>query len=165
MNPYNVPGWDDAWQNLWNQRFADTELEPGRVMTVQRNLCRVACAGDERLLTLSGRMMREMDAGAAVVAVGDFVAVRRAAGGGVIEGLLPRRTAFSRPDGFSAQGVQVMCANIDILFIVQALGHDYNPRRMERYLTAAWDSGAVPVLVLNKADTDRKSTRLNSSHT
>jgi len=88
-----------------------------------------------------------------VVAVGDFVAVRRAPGGGVIEALLPRRTAFSRPDGFSAQGVQVMCANIDVLFIVQALGHDYNPRRMERYLTAAWDSGAVPVLVLNKADT------------
>jgi ribosome biogenesis GTPase len=47
---------------------------------------------------------------------------------------------------------QVLAANIDTVFLVSGLDGDYNVRRLERYVTVAWDSGAVPVIVLNKAD-------------
>src|SRR5262249_14246497 len=89
-------------------------------------------------------------------AVGDWVAADlRGDGTATIHVVLPRRTKFSRKE---ASGVsdrtrgQVVAANVATVFIVQALGHDLNARRLERYLTMAWESGARPVVVLTKAD-------------
>jgi ribosome biogenesis GTPase len=70
----------------------------------------------------------------------------------VIEAVLPRRTAFTRKEAWRRTVEQVVAANIDTVFLTTAFGPDLNPRRIERYLTASWDSGADPVIVVNKAD-------------
>jgi ribosome biogenesis GTPase len=87
-------------------------------------------------------------------AVGDWVVARtlpdeRKA---LIEAVLPRRSAFTRKEAWQRTVEQVVAANVDTVFLVSAFAHDLNPRRTERYLTAAWESGAEPVIILNKAD-------------
>jgi ribosome biogenesis GTPase len=83
-------------------------------------------------------------------AVGDWVVLRE--DGPVIERVLERRTTLSRKLPGSEASEQVLAANIDVLFIVSGLDHDYNPRRLERYVVIAREAGARPVIVLNKAD-------------
>ncbi|GAB4216519.1 MAG: ribosome small subunit-dependent GTPase A [Synechococcales cyanobacterium] len=85
--------------------------------------------------------------------MGDWVALRPInASQGVIEAILPRRSQFSRQAAGHSTQEQVVAANIDTVFLVSGLDGDFNVRRLERFLTAAWDSGARPVMVLNKAD-------------
>jgi ribosome biogenesis GTPase len=83
-------------------------------------------------------------------AVGDWVTLRE--GGLVIERVLQRRTTLSRRQPGREASQQVLAANVDVVFIVSGMDHDYNPRRLERYLAVARESGARPVIVLNKAD-------------
>jgi ribosome biogenesis GTPase len=78
-----------------------------------------------------------------------------AADEGALEALLPRRSRFSRKVAGETTEEQVVAANIDTVFLVSGLDHDFNLRRIERYLTTAWNGGARPVLVLNKADSSR----------
>ena len=87
-------------------------------------------------------------------AVGDWVVARPLNGErkAVIEAVLPRRSAFTRKEAWERTVEQVVAANVDTVFLVSAFRHDLNPRRTERYLTAAWESGAEPVIVLNKVD-------------
>jgi ribosome biogenesis GTPase len=66
--------------------------------------------------------------------------------------VLPRRTKFSRKTPWLKAEEHILVANVDTVFLVAGLDQDFNPRRMERYLTAAWDSGADPVVVLTKLD-------------
>jgi ribosome biogenesis GTPase len=73
-------------------------------------------------------------------------------GTATIHAVLPRRTAFVRRAADSVQTVQVIAANIDVVFVVTSMNADLNPRRLERYLAAAWQSGARPVVVLTKSD-------------
>jgi len=70
----------------------------------------------------------------------------------MIHAILPRRSKFSRKVAGIKTEEQVVAANVDTLFLVSGLDGDFNPRRIERYLTAAWDSGARPVVILNKLD-------------
>jgi ribosome biogenesis GTPase len=114
---------------------------------------------------LSGRLRH--DAGeAGHPAAGDWVALSANAGDGTatIHAILPRRTAFVRRAADSVQTLQVIAANIDVVFIVTSMNADLNPRRLERFLAAAWQSGAHPVLVLTKADLceqpERKATEI-----
>lgn len=84
---------------------------------------------------------------------GDFVLIRHnSLGDSVITQTLPRRSFFARKNPTLGQGEQAVAANFDSVFIMQSLNLDFNPRRLERYLTLAWQSGAVPVVVLTKAD-------------
>lgn len=78
---------------------------------------------------------------------------------------LPRKTCFSRLDPSSAgHREQAVAANFDYVFIMQSLNYDFNPRRLERYLTLAWQSGAVPAVILTKADlTDDCSEQLRAA--
>ena len=69
-----------------------------------------------------------------------------------IRAVLPRKSRFSRRAAGNPTEEQVVAANIDVVFLVSGLDQDFNPRRIERYLVTAWDSGATPVIVLNKAD-------------
>jgi ribosome biogenesis GTPase len=80
--------------------------------------------------------------------VGDWVAYA----GGLIHGVLPRRTAFVRRAAGNETVEQVLAANIDTVFLVMAFYRDLNPRRLERYLALAWESGADPAIVLTKLD-------------
>jgi ribosome biogenesis GTPase len=81
--------------------------------------------------------------------VGDWVILRE---GSVISEVLPRRTQLSRKEPGKRMREQVLAANMDLLFVVSGLDRDYNPRRLERYLVLAHESGARPVILLNKAD-------------
>lgn len=91
--------------------------------------------------------------------VGDWIVLRRDDEVGIIEALLPRKTAVSRKVASGRKRKsggqmreQVIAANMDVIFIVTGLDQDYNIRRIERYLSLVWSSGASPVVVLNKAD-------------
>ena len=85
--------------------------------------------------------------------VGDWVAARMVAPGqAIVEAVLPRRTCFSRRAAGRREEEQPLAANIDLVFLVCGLDGDFNLRRLERYLTLAAESGASPVVVLNKAD-------------
>ena len=93
---------------------------------------------------LPGRLLH---AGVAA-AVGDWVALE----GSTIVRVLPRRTALVRQAAGRETRAQVLAANVDVAFVVTSLGPDLEPRRLERYLTLVWESGASPAIVLTKAD-------------
>lgn len=140
-----------GWGPHFAAAFAPYEargLLPARVAAQHR--------GGFELLTEAGRL-RGVPAGglAALPAVGDWVAAARVARErkAVVEAVLPRRTAFVRSDPWSGEE-EVVAANVDTAFVVTALGRDFSPRRLERYLAAAHDSGAQPAVILNKADLD-----------
>jgi ribosome biogenesis GTPase len=124
-----------------------------------RELARVSFAAHEQYrVYLENGEFEAVPAGrlrweAELPAVGDWVAARRVdAALALIEAVLPRRTAFSRRSAGSAQAEQIVAANIDVALIVCGLDHDFNLRRLERYLVLTRESGAQPVVVLNKAD-------------
>ena len=142
-------GWDAFFEDAFEPYAADN-LIPARVSARHHGPC--------ELLTENGRM-GGLPAGKLsdeeLPAVGDWVAARPVQGErkAIIEAVLPRRTSFSRKEAFQRTREQVVAANVDTVFIVTAFGFDLNPRRLERYLTAAWDSGSAPVIVVNKLDT------------
>lgn len=88
--------------------------------------------------------------------MGDWVAVEPAASDDqtIIQAVLPRRSKFARglASKTPAEKERLIAVNVDTLFLVTGLDDNYNLRRLERYVTLAWDSGARPVIVLNKAD-------------
>ena len=123
------------------------DLRFARIVEEQRGLYRIA--GDaEGWAEVSGRFRHEAAHAADFPAVGDWVGVD----GGIIHVRLERRGTVSRAAAGRAVDQQVVAANVDIIFLVTALTQDLNTRRLERYLTMVWDAGAVPVVVLNKAD-------------
>src|SRR6185436_12248254 len=97
---------------------------------------------------LSGRFRHEALEREDLPVVGDWVAIRDS----VIHRMLPRRTAFIRNAAGKTTEAQVVAANIDVVWLVASLDRDFNVRRLERYLTATQSSGALPVIVLTKAD-------------
>ncbi|EHQ36278.1 ribosome small subunit-dependent GTPase A [Methanoplanus limicola] len=89
-----------------------------------------------------------------IPAVGDFVVIlnQPETGTRMIVDILPRRSILTRGAAGEGNTEQVIAANLDIVFIVTAAGSDFNPRRLERYLTIVHASGAKPVIVINKSD-------------
>jgi ribosome biogenesis GTPase len=152
----------DSWLEAlgWGEPFASAlephvgqGREPGRVVAEDRGLYLVATARGEIRAGISGRF--RFDAGgnpAAFPAVGDWVALDVREDGGTIQGLLPRRTAFSRLGAGRETYTQVLGANVDLVFVVTSLNRDFNVRRLERFLSAVWESGARPIVILSKAD-------------
>lgn len=95
-------------------------------------------------------------------AVGDWVVVDPRSGSGppwVVAVVLDRRSALTRGVGEDARDGQVMAANVDVVAVVTGLDRPLNLRRLERELVLAWDSGAHPLIVLNKAGWNRPATR------
>jgi ribosome biogenesis GTPase len=127
---------------------ARSGLEPARVVVVQRDSYVVNDGTCEAAAELSGQMLQSAGSAADLPTVGDWVLLRC----GVIEHVMPRRTMLSRKAAGEETREQVLAANIDIVFIVSGLDGDLNLRRLERYLVIALESGAEPVIVLNKAD-------------
>jgi ribosome biogenesis GTPase len=139
-----------GWNTEWEERFAPLHadgLEPGRVVVQQRGLLTVATAAGERGAEVGGRLHRDAGPGGLPVA-GDWVALR----GGRIEAVVERRTSFVRRAPDQETLAQVVAANVDVALVVAALPDAVNLRRLERYVTTAWDSGATPVVVLTKVD-------------
>lgn len=113
----------------------------------------VDATGASRAAQSSGRL-RHTAAATELPAVGDWVAIAAPAGGdtAIIHAVLPRRTCLVRRAAGRADREQVVAANVDTLFVITSANADASPRRIERYLTAAWDSGAAPVIVVSKID-------------
>jgi ribosome biogenesis GTPase len=111
-------------------------------------------AGGELRAAVSGRFRHEAgNDTSAFPAVGDWVAIEEsAAGDTVIQAVLLRRSALVRQASGKRTQAQVVGANLDVVFVVASLNADLNVRRLERYVTAAWESGAEPVILLSKAD-------------
>jgi len=125
---------------------------PARVAAGHGRLCRVLTEAGELMAEPLGRLRRESPA-AGLPVTGDWVVVRPLDDEqAVVLAVLPRRTVFSRKAAGVETAEQVVAANVDTVFLVLGLDGDYNPRRLERYLVLAWESGARPVVVLNKAD-------------
>jgi ribosome biogenesis GTPase len=129
-------------------------LVPGRVVLEHTHIYRVITERGETLARVSGRLRHQADARSDFPAVGDWVAVEPGAedSDARIHAVLPRRSRFSRRAAGNPTEEQIVAANIDTVFLVGGLDRDFNPRRIERYLQVAADSGASPVIVLNKAD-------------
>ena len=144
-------GWGDDFEAAFAPHAA-AGLEPARVGTQSHGLYRLLSPGREHRAELAGRL-RHGGSTDDLPAVGDWVAADlRPDGTGTIHAVLPRRTKFSRKEVAERTREQVVAANVDTVFLVSALGRDLNVRRLERYLTTAWESGAQPVIVLTKAD-------------
>lgn len=127
----------------------------GRVISQYKDLYKVVTESGELAAEISGKLRFAARYLSDYPAVGDFVMLDRnddAAGNAIIHHILTRKSAFIRKAAGTANEEQVVAANIDTVFICMALNNDYNLRRVERYLGIAWDSGAVPVIVLTKAD-------------
>ncbi len=146
-------GWDEQWARLFTERAA-ADLLPARVAIEFNHIYRVMTADGELQAQHAGRLLHRATGRHELAAVGDWVAVRPTAEQrtGTIEEILPRRTKFSRKVAGALTEEQVVAANIDTVFLVMGLDRDYNPRRLERYLLTSYESGASPVVLLNKAD-------------
>ena len=126
----------------------------GLVASEHQGLYTLLTEPGELLARVTGRLRHEATGRADFPAVGDWVAAQPVPGEprATIHAILPRRSRFSRKAAGKQDVEQIVAANVDIVFLVMGLDGDYNPRRMERYLTVAWDSGASPVVLLSKAD-------------
>jgi ribosome biogenesis GTPase len=142
-------GWDESYADAFSPYQPDG-LVPARVAVEHRSEYVLYSEQGELRAELAGRLRHNDEH----PAVGDWVAVAARAdeGRGRIEALLPRRTAFVRKTAWNETKPQVVAANVDIVFVVCGLDLNYNVRRLERYLTLAWESGAQPVVLLTKAD-------------
>jgi len=146
-------GWDDRWAEAFAP-LAERGLRPARVVLEHQHIYRVHLGDRDVLARVSGRTRHRMGAREDFPAVGDWVAVRETPGDEMllIDEVLPRRSRFVRKAAGQTTEAQVVAANVDVVFLVSGLDHDFNVRRIERYLLTAWDGGAQPVIVLNKAD-------------
>jgi ribosome biogenesis GTPase / thiamine phosphate phosphatase len=140
-------GWNPVHERAWNE-FNRTPHFPARVIETPKNSWRVASEAGESLMELSGRLRHRLLTPDGWPAVGDWVE----AAGGTIYNVLPRRSKLSRRAAGRRTDEQIVAANVDTVFVVSSFDRDFNPRRLERYLTVVWEGGAQPVIVLNKAD-------------
>jgi ribosome biogenesis GTPase len=147
-------GWDETLAKAW-PAVAGPTLQPGRVVAEERGSYAIAMAIGDVQATVSGRLrhLTEVDPAALHPAVGDWVAVAAQPDSAVIHAVLPRRSAIVRrgPADRSIPN-QVLAANVDVAFLVTSLNADFNLRRLERYVAVGWESGAMPVVLLSKAD-------------
>jgi ribosome biogenesis GTPase len=144
-------GWTDELEAAFTT-YSDRGFRPGRVVAEHRGGYYVRSELGDRLASARGRM-RDDEIWGGMPAVGDWVVVCDAPGDRLaIEALLPRRTKVSRKTPWLKAEEHILVANVDTVLLVSGLDEDFNPRRLERYLIAAWDSGANPVIVLTKLD-------------
>nr|MBN2278492.1 ribosome small subunit-dependent GTPase A [candidate division Zixibacteria bacterium] len=154
-----------GWNNFFSQAFENYRNDgyiPARVAREHKNLYLIYTETGEMPAEIAGRLRHQAETRADFPAVGDWVAAEMKPGQdrAMIRVVLPRKNAFMRkavcsggmPDSGGRTEVQVLAANIDTVFLVSGLDHDFNPRRIERYLALARESGVSPVIILNKSD-------------
>lgn len=146
-------GWNDDFARAFAALTPPADVQPGRIAVEFNYLYRVYVEGGEIEAMLAGRLKHRAASRGDLPAVGDWVAVRQRDGqrGAIIE-VLPRRSRFSRRMAGATTDQQVVAANVDVLFVVMAVDDDFSPRRLERYLLMAAESGAAPVVLLTKPD-------------
>jgi ribosome biogenesis GTPase len=141
-------GWDAERASAFEQ-LQDDNLFPARVAAQHRGEFVLFAEQGELRARAAGRLFYEHDVGGQLPAVGDWVGVNPPA---TIAAILPRRSAFIRKNAGQDSTEQVLATNVDTAFLLAGLDDDFSLRRLERYITTAWESGAQPVVVLTKAD-------------
>lgn len=146
-------GWNDYFEAVWKDSECRNTV-PARVIAQGRGIWRVAGDFGECQAEAAGRLRLAAEEGADWPAVGDWIAaeLRDQGSAAQIHEVLPRRSRFVRKMAGKKLAEQVIAANVDVALLVSSLDGDFNPRRVERYLSQCWESGAKPVVVLNKAD-------------
>lgn len=145
-------GWDARWEEL-RLMMAPEGAPVARVLREDRGRYELMTEKGPRDGVCSGRYVHETASRADYPSVGDWIWGRAdTEGPWLIQGLLPRRTQFSRKAVGGLTEEQVVAANVDRIFLVCGLPEDFNERRLERYLLLTWNAGASPVIVLNKID-------------
>ncbi|QYY35104.1 ribosome small subunit-dependent GTPase A [Ruficoccus sp. ZRK36] len=146
-------GWSEhLHQHLHINEHA--ERIPARITREDRDRYSLHTGARQCSAQLSGSYRHSAQSTLDLPTVGDWVLFEpgQTAGEGIIHGLLPRKSLFTRQVSGDRSDLQLLAANIDYLFIVAGLDQEFNPKRIERYLTQAWNSGAEPVVILNKSD-------------
>jgi len=130
----------------------DKDLIPARIIEVHREQYKIVTEFGENTARLKGSLFYKSDENNVYPAIGDFALVRRNPNSeDTIYKVLERKSKFSRLDSFNDKE-QVVATNFDYVFIMTSLNNDFNIKRIERYLTVAWESGAMPVIILTKSD-------------
>lgn len=155
-------GLNEEIVNQWSESFRGYSL--GRVTAQYRNLYKIITEAGEVTGAVSGKLQYELMYKKDFPAVGDWVATEQVQNGNsVIHEILQRKTVICRKVAGGKSEEQVLAANVDKVFITMSLNQDFNVRRMERYINIAWDSGAIPVIILTKSDLyeDAEEQRMN----
>lgn len=148
----NKYGYNDHFAGRFAELELPSHLIPARVTAVFKHVLRVVSADGEGLARPKTSSFRDVDR-MERPAIGDFVALESHPGDtSLIHAVLERTSLFVRDDPDPNAGQQVVAANFDYCFLVSSANDDFNINRIERYLTVAWNSGAMPVIVLTKAD-------------
>jgi len=147
-------GWSPYFEASYNAIQHSGQLLPARIAVEHKSRYVLYTTQGEYWGELSGKYRHAISAFVAEhPAVGDWVLIQiMEEDHAIIHDLLPRRTKFSRKAAGAEKREQIAASNIDIVFLVMGMDENYNLRRLERYLVAAWDSGANPIIVLSKAD-------------
>ena len=153
-------GWDAHWAAAYRDAAVRSSVSsaddcvPGRIVAEHRGRYNLAREDGDGSAVLAGRARHAAIGREEWPAVGDWVGVSHAAGDGMalIRFVVPRRGAFLRKTAGVTTEAQVVAANVDLALIATANPGDLSTRRLERYLTLAWESGAMPVVVLTKSD-------------
>lgn len=156
---------DLGWDSFFQQHFEESQSDgciPARIAEEHKNGYYVFSTEGKLTAKVSGRLRYLTQDFGNFPAVGDWVAIEAhpEEEKATIHALLPRKSKFSRkavlsggtPKTGGKTEEQVLASNIDTVFLVSGLDGDFNLRRIERYVTIAWDSGATPVILLNKTD-------------
>ena len=142
-------GWNQYFNDKLNEFNIKEDYKVARVAVEYKNSYKLFLDSDEMLGQISGKMHYARR----FPVVGDWVLVSLISDDrAIIHEILPRKSKFSRKTAGGVTEEQIVAANIDTIFLVSSLNQDFNLRRIERYLTIAWDSGAKPVIILSKAD-------------
>jgi ribosome biogenesis GTPase / thiamine phosphate phosphatase len=144
----NDYGWNEYFEYQWNQ-ISNNKFTAGRIIADHGQLLRVVTQiGEVCVNRPIQKLNNELQ-----IAVGDWVALENISENEMaIRSVLNRKTKFSRAASGIELKEQIVAANVDTVFITQSLNKDFNMKRLERYLIAAWESGAIPVVILTKAD-------------
>jgi ribosome biogenesis GTPase len=143
-----------GWNSFFENQTMPPGCIPGRISEENKDFYRVLSEQGEFLAQITGKIRFRAQDRTGLPAVGDWVILNPRPGEqrAMIQSILPRRTVLKRKIAGKILDQQILCTNVDIVFLVASLIQDFNLRRMERYLTIAWESGAQPVVVLTKAD-------------
>ena len=153
-------GWNNFFQDEFS-KFSKQSYFAARVASENKGIYRLFTICGEVCGKTSGKFRYSANKRSDYPVVGDWVVINNNTGYGeaIIHGVLPRKSKFSRKIAGEVTEEQIVAANIDTIFLVTALNKDFNTRRIERYLTIAWESGANPAIVLSKADLEDDVTQ------
>jgi len=148
---------DLGWNSFFEDKFSSYKQQgmlPARISQQHKTVYRAFCEHGEVGAEVAGKIHYGACDPSDFPAVGDWVAITYLSDErkGIIRATLPRKSAFKRNVSDEKTAEQVVASNIDTIFIVNGLDRDFNVRRIERYLSMTWESGAMPVVILNKAD-------------